>query len=544
MPKKNKTPKKRDSDDSAIEATDPNLSPLEAMDRNTFVYNHLVDNPTLSGAWIKFGPGGHLIRIDKPDATDNFNDLRSFSKEDGIFPALLVRMLVSSDGKKIGPGPSGSDVIGENYHVKVTASISELLRAGKPSGAPTHPNFVQHEGDSEQSAHQESALKMMSTADHITVREVMDHNQAIDEDDAPSAKDANMSRETFKAEKTVREFLANLSTNTTIDKFKVFYGEHAHEYPGAPKTFDALPKDHLPTAVLELVIKFVQDFVDTQGGLSSEVNVNVIAQCNISIALAKYCGAGGTQNSYQEVISSGRTSTQTNGSEMKSMTVADLQALLDIKSAESARNRTEHLTNSDLVALENNYSPHMTLTNTFTSSQVNVATVKDPSGEIYGLWSLSHANTVHKLMQSPERYLTSPVEMKWRMILKGIEESIWDLLLNYIKTHIGHTWSNLGTFLAEATAMTRAFEGDEFSPFRGLTHCFLADTHTILMNKIVTPAVGFVSSRINTLRAILLRNPKCWAHNLKDGRRSEESMRLGLGDIYLEMMLIDKSYIS
>ena len=45
MPKKNKTPKKRDSDDSAIEATDPNLSPLEAMDRITFVYNHLVDNP-------------------------------------------------------------------------------------------------------------------------------------------------------------------------------------------------------------------------------------------------------------------------------------------------------------------------------------------------------------------------------------------------------------------------------------------------------------------------------------------------------------------
>ena len=92
MPKKNKTPKKRDSDDDAIEATDPNFSPLEAMDRITFVYNHLVDNPTLSGAWIKFGPGGHLIRIDKPDATDSFNDLRSFSKEDDISPALLVRM--------------------------------------------------------------------------------------------------------------------------------------------------------------------------------------------------------------------------------------------------------------------------------------------------------------------------------------------------------------------------------------------------------------------------------------------------------------------
>lgn len=113
------------------------------MDRINFVYECLREKPSLSGAWIKFGQGGNLIRIDKPDATtDNFNDLQTFSKEDGIFPSILMRMLVSSDGKKIGPGPSGSDFIDESYHVKLTASISELLRTGKPSGSPTHPNFV------------------------------------------------------------------------------------------------------------------------------------------------------------------------------------------------------------------------------------------------------------------------------------------------------------------------------------------------------------------------------------------------------------------
>ena len=186
--------------------------------------------------------------------------------------------------------------------------------------------------------------------------------------------------------------------------------------------------------------------------------------------------------------------------------MADLQAVLNQKSAESAKNRTEHLQNSDLVALEHSYSPHMTLSNTFTSNQVDVATVKDSSGEIYGLWSLSHANTIYQLMQSPERYLATPVEMKWRMILKGIEDSIWDLLVKYVNKHIGHTWSNMGAFLAEATAMTRAFEGEEFPPLRGLTHCLLVDTHTILMNKLVTPAIGFVSSRINALRAALQKD--------------------------------------
>ena len=140
------------------------------------------------------------------------------------------------------------------------------------------------------------------------------------------------------------------------------------------------------------------------------MNVNVIAQCNISIALAKYCGAGGAHNAYEEVIRSGRTSTQATGSEAEAaavLSVGDMQALLDAKSAEAAKNRSEHLKNSDLVALENSYSPHMTLPSTTTSSQVNPATVKDSSGEVYGLWSLLHANTIFAIMRSPECYLTT-----------------------------------------------------------------------------------------------------------------------------------------
>ena len=125
MPSK-RTPKKKGNDGDAADAKEenPDLNPLEAMDRVKFVHKYLFGNPSLSGAWIKFGPDGYLIRIDKPDVADTFNDLHTFSKEDGIFPELLVRMLVSSDGKTIGPGPSGSEIIDENYHIKVTASIS------------------------------------------------------------------------------------------------------------------------------------------------------------------------------------------------------------------------------------------------------------------------------------------------------------------------------------------------------------------------------------------------------------------------------------
>ena len=51
MPYK-RTPKKKGSDGDAADAKEenPDLNPLEAMDRVTFVYNHLVENPSLSGA--------------------------------------------------------------------------------------------------------------------------------------------------------------------------------------------------------------------------------------------------------------------------------------------------------------------------------------------------------------------------------------------------------------------------------------------------------------------------------------------------------------
>ena len=99
------------SDGSSADAETPGLNPLDSMDRIHFVYERLREKPSLSGAWIKFGRGGNLIRIDKPDATtDIFNDLQTFSKEDGIFPSILMRMLVSSDGKKIGPGCRASSL--------------------------------------------------------------------------------------------------------------------------------------------------------------------------------------------------------------------------------------------------------------------------------------------------------------------------------------------------------------------------------------------------------------------------------------------------
>ena len=59
MPYK-RTPKKKGSDGDAADAKEenPDLNPLEAMDRVTFMFKHLsenLENPSLSGAWIKPG---------------------------------------------------------------------------------------------------------------------------------------------------------------------------------------------------------------------------------------------------------------------------------------------------------------------------------------------------------------------------------------------------------------------------------------------------------------------------------------------------------